>query len=185
MKLTRESGQQMEEGIRLVLSRWRELRDAVEVLWGGPHSHELANNFVNQVVDIFLCPNGGEPPCIYDLEDLLDKGMDSLSLEEVQSIKEVARILMDMYEECLENNYQRIQKLRDTAPLFQTTSRPRKAASISVAVDEDYRNSSIIDNSSESLPNQEGTSQAVELDEAPWITVTSKKVKGLKKTRLV
>ncbi|XP_074303623.1 pre-rRNA-processing protein TSR2-like [Silene latifolia] len=185
MKLTGASAQQMEQGILLVFKRWRELRDAVDGSFGGPHSGQKASHFADDIINFFTKPNGRESPSIDELLDLLDDGMDDLGLVEVESVNEVANILMNMYEECLDHNYQRIQELRDTAQFFDNKTAPnpfpREAASISSdGVAEDNEGSSMIANSSESLPNQESASQAMELDEAPWITVASKKPKSRK-----
>ncbi|KAK9668973.1 hypothetical protein RND81_13G100100 [Saponaria officinalis] len=191
MKLAGESAKQMEEGISLVFSRWRELLDAVDGMWGGPHSRQKADQFVDSVIDFFCLHNGRELPSIGSLEYLLDGGMDSFRVTS-DSVTEVADILMNMYEECLENNYQRIQKLRDTARFFDKgtalTPLVRKAASFSdgVAEDNQFQVSSVslpnkegasqaMESDENLLPNHEGCSQAMQLDEAPWITVVSKK----------
>ncbi|KAK9668974.1 hypothetical protein RND81_13G100100 [Saponaria officinalis] len=176
MKLAGESAKQMEEGISLVFSRWRELLDAVDGMWGGPHSRQKADQFVDSVIDFFCLHNGRELPSIGSLEYLLDGGMDSFRVTS-DSVTEVADILMNMYEECLENNYQRIQKLRDTARFFDKgtalTPLVRKVSSVSLPNKEGA--SQAMESDENLLPNHEGCSQAMQLDEAPWITVVSKK----------
>ncbi|KAH9602166.1 hypothetical protein KSS87_000621 [Heliosperma pusillum] len=180
MMLTEVGVQHMKEGITLVLSRWSELQQAVACGWGGPHSRDKAYRFGDSILRFFSRSNRKD---MDDLEDLLEQWMESFSLIlEVDSIEEVARILMDMYEECLVNNYQSIQKLREAVvPPIAT-----KAAYISDA-NEDV-GSTTTGNSSVCSTDHEEDSKGMELGEAPmelgeapWIEVPSKKRKGKKK----
>ncbi|KAH9605008.1 hypothetical protein KSS87_009830 [Heliosperma pusillum] len=178
MMLTEVGVQHMKEGITLVLSRWSELQQAVACGWGGPHSRDKAYRFGDSILRFFSRSNRKD---MEDLEDLLEQWMESFSLVlEVDSIEQVARILMDMYEECLVNNYQSIQKLREAVvPPIAT-----KAAYISDANEEDV-GSTMTSNFSLSSTDHEECSKAMELDEAPWIEVPSKKRKGKKNHQLL
>ncbi|XP_074315781.1 uncharacterized protein LOC141652008 [Silene latifolia] len=180
MMLTEAGVQHMEEGITLVLSRWSELQHAVACGWGGPHSRDKASRFRDSILRFFSASNRKD---LDDLEDLLAQWTDSFSLIlEVDSIAEVAHILMNMYEECLVNNYQSIQKLREAVV------RPPHAAKAVYISDpneeeepEEDVGSTTTTNLSVSLTDHEEDCETMELDEAPWIQVPSKQRKGKKK----
>ncbi|XLS71133.1 hypothetical protein HN51_027999 [Arachis hypogaea] len=99
------------EGIGFVLSRWSALRDAVENQWGGPDSRLKADNLATDILSWFT--QSREPLDTDDLEDKLYDGMLSLNVVvEDGSIKEVAKNLMVMHEECLEGNFVTIERYR-------------------------------------------------------------------------
>ncbi|MBA0619349.1 hypothetical protein Godav_028537, partial [Gossypium davidsonii] len=115
-KLTAESAPVFQEGISLILTRWSALTAAVENEWGGRDSLGKANAICTDVFSFFTEARA-EPLYIDDLENLLEEGLLSLNtLVEDGSIEEVAEKLMIMHEECLEGNYQSVEKLRTTNP---------------------------------------------------------------------
>ncbi|GLT95230.1 hypothetical protein SLE2022_129240 [Rubroshorea leprosula] len=114
-QLTAESVPVFQEGIGLLLSRWSALQMAVENEWGGRDSRRKADLLVSDVFSFFA--NSKEPLYIDDLENILEESLLSLNtMAEDGSIEEVAEKLMVMHEECLEGNYQSIEKMRATNP---------------------------------------------------------------------
>uniref|UniRef100_A0A7C8YY89 Pre-rRNA-processing protein TSR2 homolog n=1 Tax=Opuntia streptacantha TaxID=393608 RepID=A0A7C8YY89_OPUST len=194
-QLTEEATQQFQEGISLIFSRWFALQAAVENRWGGPHSHAKALDFASRVFEFFHQPNRREPIYIDDLEDLLDEGMDSFNATiDDGSIEEVAEQLMIMHEECLEGNYQLIQRLREVQAI--PVPHVRQAANDSdededEEDDESLQNdaSSMMLDSPGSLPNPNPTNIAktasssrniAEADDDGWVTVSSRKSRARK-----
>uniref|UniRef100_A0A803MXH9 Pre-rRNA-processing protein TSR2 homolog n=1 Tax=Chenopodium quinoa TaxID=63459 RepID=A0A803MXH9_CHEQI len=117
-KLTADALKQFQQGVSLVFSGWVALQDAVNGGWGGLYSREKAVSIEYSVLSFFCQPKNNEPLCIFDLEDLLCDGMNSMSLMDYEGeCEEVANKLMVMYEECLEGDYQSIQRLRDARPI--------------------------------------------------------------------
>ncbi|KAE8664134.1 putative Seed maturation protein [Hibiscus syriacus] len=115
-RLTAASAPVFQEGISLILTRWSALSAAVENEWGGRDSSGKANAICTDVVSFFTASRA-EPLYIDDLENILEEGLLSLNtLVEDGSIEEVAEKLMIMHEECLEGNYQSVEKLRTTNP---------------------------------------------------------------------
>lgn len=170
---------------------------AVENGWGGPHSRAKALDFASRVFNFFHQPNRREPVYIDDLEDLLDEGMDSFhaTLDD-GSIEEVAEQLMIMHEECLEGNFQSIQRLREVATI--PVPHVRQAANDSDEdEDEDEEDNESLQNDASSmmvdapgsLPDSNPTNTAktasrsqnmAEADDDGWVTVSSRKSRGRK-----
>ncbi|GLT90492.1 hypothetical protein SLE2022_084210 [Rubroshorea leprosula] len=110
-QLTAESVPLFQEGIGLLLSRWSVLQLAVENEWGGRDSRRKAELLLSDVFSFFN--NSKEPLYIDDLENILEESLLSLNtMAEDGSIEEVAEKLMIVHEECLEGNYQSIEKMR-------------------------------------------------------------------------
>lgn len=168
---------------------------AVENGWGGPHSRAKALDFASRVFNFFHQPNRREPVYIDDLEDLLDEGMDSFNATlDDGSIEEVAEQLMIMHEECLEGNFQSIQRLREvpTVPVPHV----RQAANDSDEDDDEEDDESLQNDASSmmvdapgSLPDPDPTNIAktasrsqnmAEADDDGWVTVSSRKSRGRK-----
>ncbi|KAK4275495.1 hypothetical protein QN277_018566 [Acacia crassicarpa] len=100
------------EGIALVLHDWSALRAAVVNEWGGQESRQNAGRLARDILAWFTQSTG--PLDIYDLENMLDDGMLSLSVVvDDGSIEEVAEKLMVLHEECLEGNFRYIGILRE------------------------------------------------------------------------
>ncbi|KAL1341515.1 uncharacterized protein [Arachis hypogaea] len=115
------------EGIGFVLSRWSALRDAVENQWGGPDSRLKADNLATDILSWFT--QSREPLDTDDLEDKLYDGMLSLNVVvEDGSIKEVAKNLMVMHEECLEGNFVTIERYRQA--IVNQAAHPRAVPQI-------------------------------------------------------
>ncbi|KAJ9180228.1 hypothetical protein P3X46_008500 [Hevea brasiliensis] len=126
-QLSAESLPIFQEGIFLILSRWSALQLAVENEWGGRGSGQLADQLGSDIFSWFT--QSKEPLYIDDLENILDEGMLSLNtMIEDGSVEEVAEKLMIMHEECLEGNYNYIEKLRQAGPRTGAHQHIRKAA---------------------------------------------------------
>ncbi|KAH0918663.1 hypothetical protein HID58_026323 [Brassica napus] len=105
----------LNEGIGLILSRWTAMRAAVDNGWGGRDSHLKAELTVSNVLDYFIRLK--DPTMGFDgLTDILENGLNELNtLADDGSLEEVTETLLDLYYECLEGNYQRVEKLRVTS----------------------------------------------------------------------
>ncbi|KAE8679301.1 putative Seed maturation protein [Hibiscus syriacus] len=184
-RLTAESTPIFQEGISLILSRWSALTAAVENEWGGRDSRIKANMICSDVLSFFTESNA-EPLYIDDLENVLEEGLLSLNtLVEDGSIEEVAEKLMIMHEECLEGNYQSIEKLRTTNPLPVAHVKPFTEDD----EDDDEDDCMDADNATTMMtdvPNSDLTSmpvdepkpsQAAEAEDG-WVVVSSRRNKG-------
>lgn len=122
----------LNEGIGLILSRWTAMRAAVDNGWGGRDSHLKAERTVSNVLDYFIRLK--DPTMGFDgLADILENGLNELNtLADDGSLEEVTETLLDLYYECLEGNYQRVEKLRVTSS--QTSA---KVVKVSNGNDED------------------------------------------------
>ncbi|KAF2298524.1 hypothetical protein GH714_023963 [Hevea brasiliensis] len=128
-----------QEGIFLVLSRWSALQLAVGNEWGGRGSAQLADQLRSNIFSWFT--QSKEPHYIDDLESILDEGMLSLNtMIEDGSIEEVAEKLMIMHEECLEGNYNSIEKLRRAGPSTGSHQHVRQSKSNQVNMQVDDPN---------------------------------------------
>ncbi|CAH2044567.1 unnamed protein product [Thlaspi arvense] len=112
--LTAEEQAVLNEGTGLILSRWTAMRAAVDNGWGGRDSHEKAERTVSNVLDYFI--HLKDPTMGFDgLADILENGLNELNtVADDGSLEEVTETLLDLYYECLEGNYQRVEKLRMT-----------------------------------------------------------------------
>lgn len=114
-RLTEEAVPVFQEGIGLIMSRWSALQLAVENEWGGRESRRKAELILSDVLSFFT--NSREPLYIDDLEELLAESLQSLNTgAEDGSIEEVAEKLMIMHEDCLDGNYQSIEKMKASNP---------------------------------------------------------------------
>ncbi|XP_057732487.1 uncharacterized protein LOC130947799 [Arachis stenosperma] len=122
------------EGIGFVLLRWSALRDAVENQWGGPDSRLKADNLATDILSWFT--QSREPLDTDDLEDKLYDGMISLNVVvEDGSIKEVAKNLMVMHEECLEGNFVTIECYRQA--IVNQAAHPRAVPQVNDNCDDE------------------------------------------------
>ncbi|KAL0746633.1 hypothetical protein Bca101_028635 [Brassica carinata] len=130
--LTAEEKAVLNEGIGLILSRWTAMRAAVDNGWGGRDSHLKAERTVSNVLDYFIRLK--DPTMGFDgLADILESGLNELNIvADDGSLEEVTETLLDLYYECLEGNYQRVEKLRVTSS--QTSA---KVVKVSNGNDED------------------------------------------------
>ncbi|XP_021761221.1 pre-rRNA-processing protein TSR2 homolog [Chenopodium quinoa] len=186
-KLTADALKQFQQGVSLVFSGWVALQDAVNGGWGGLYSREKAVSIEYSVLSFFCQPKNNEPLCIFDLEDLLCDGMNSMSLMDYEGeCEEVANKLMVMYEECLEGDYQSIQRLRDARPIRHVVPVINNDDDDNDDDDDVNNNDTVNDDgpsmmidSQASSSNNEVASQDMEMD--GWIPVTRKKSKGQRK----
>ncbi|KAG4177317.1 hypothetical protein ERO13_A11G298500v2 [Gossypium hirsutum] len=190
-KLTAESAPVFQEGISLILTRWSALTAAVENEWGGRDSLGKANAICTDVF-AFFTEARAEPLYIDDLENLLEEGLLSLNtLVEDGSIEEVAEKLMIMHEECLEGNYQSVEKLRTMNPPPVAHVRPSNDEDEDDDDDEnDSMSADIAANMMVDVPNSQSSLNPVSmLTEEPkqnqsaeaedgWVVVSSRKNKG-------
>ncbi|CAF2118787.1 unnamed protein product, partial [Brassica napus] len=88
---------------------------AVDNGWGGRDSHLKAERTVSNVLDYFIRLK--DPTMGFDgLADILENGLNELNtLADDGSLEEVTETLLDLYYECLEGNYQRVEQLRVTS----------------------------------------------------------------------
>ncbi|CAM0908664.1 unnamed protein product [Alopecurus aequalis] len=120
--------QALQEGIKLVFEQWTALQMAVENESGGRESRAKADQFAESILSWFTNSKG---PFYYDdLEDMMfDSISESLNADfEDGSIEEVAGKLIKMHQECLQNNYSSIEKLRNTRPHGNVVSQSRQIA---------------------------------------------------------
>ncbi|KNA03795.1 hypothetical protein SOVF_205590 [Spinacia oleracea] len=181
-----------QEGISLVFSKWWALQMAVQNEWGGHDSHTKSLNFSSDIFNFFYKPNRKEPIYIDDLEEELNVGLDSFNTTaDDGSVEEVAVQLMVMYEECLEGNYQSIQKLKQMKS--QPVLRVEQDASDSDEGEDENENSMGNDEASNmmvdtpesflstnSTETQKNNSRHQQMEEAEdgWTVVPSRKSKG-------
>lgn len=99
---------------------------AVENKWGGPDSRAKADQLAASILSWFTNSKG--PYYYEDLEDMMfDNIYKSLNSNFADgSIGEVAEQFLIMHEECLENNFSSIEKLRNTRPQGNAVSQSRQ-----------------------------------------------------------
>ncbi|VAH02344.1 unnamed protein product [Triticum turgidum subsp. durum] len=122
--LSPQAAAALQEGIGLVFGRWTALQMAVENEWGGPDSRaKLDHTAFYFSLHFILGPYYYE-----DLEDMMfDRIYKSLNSNFADgSIREVAEQFFMMHEECLENNFSSIEKLRNTRPQGNVVSQSRQ-----------------------------------------------------------
>ncbi|XP_050211062.1 uncharacterized protein LOC126661279 [Mercurialis annua] len=186
--LPAESVPLFQEGLFLTLSRWSALQLAVENEWAGKGSLHLADQLRSDV--FFWFTQSKEALYIDDLEEILDRGMETLNVGvEDGSVEEVAEKLMIMHEECLEGNYHSIEKLRQAGPTTGAHQHIRQANDDDDDDDEDDdedNENSMGDNTSNMIvdaPNHVGmqineSSRQEAQGEDGWEVVSSKKNRG-------
>ncbi|XWS42470.1 hypothetical protein CRYUN_Cryun16bG0016600 [Craigia yunnanensis] len=184
--LTAESTPIFQEGIGLILSRWSALTAAVENEWGGRDSRVKANILCTDVISFFT-ESKAEPLYIDDLENVLEEGLLSLNTLVDDGSVEVSEKLMIMHEECLEGNYQSVEKLRTTNPPPVAHVRPynNEDDDEDDSMDADNATNMMVDvpNSQSSLnpvsmPTDEPKpNSAAEADDG-WVAVSSRRNKG-------
>ncbi|GLT59805.1 hypothetical protein SLA2020_326030 [Shorea laevis] len=189
-QLTAESVPVFQEGIGLHLSRWSALQMAVENEWGGRDSRRKADLLVSDVFSFFA--NSKEPLYIDDLENILEESLLSLNtMAEDGSIEEVAEKLMVMHEECLEGNYQSIEKMRATNPPPVTHVRQVKddddhhdddgmGDDNTTNMMLDVPNSQPISNPIDKPTDEPKSEQKAEAADDGWTVVSSRRNKGRK-----
>ncbi|AQK64047.1 Pre-rRNA-processing protein TSR2 [Zea mays] len=114
------------EAIRLVFGRWTALQMAVENQWGGRDSRAKADQLGESIL-FWFCRTKGP----YYFEDLVDMMYDKISESfnayfEDNSIEEVAEQFLIIHEECLQNNYSSIEKLRNSPVPGNAVSQSRQ-----------------------------------------------------------
>ncbi|XP_043691452.1 pre-rRNA-processing protein TSR2 homolog isoform X2 [Telopea speciosissima] len=125
-QLTPEALSVFSEGISLLLSRWTSLQMAVQNEWGGRNSHQKSEQLA---VDLFSWfSQSKEPLYIDDLENMLDETMMLSFNAEIEdgSIEEVAEQLMIMHEDCLQGNYESVEKLSKSSSEAEAVSQSRR-----------------------------------------------------------
>ncbi|KAM3407349.1 hypothetical protein ACQJBY_001028 [Aegilops geniculata] len=124
--LSPQAAAALQEGIGLVFGRWTALQMAVEKGWGGPDSRAKADQLAASILSWFTNSKG--PYYYEDLEDMMfDNIYKSLNSNFADgSIGEVAEQFLIMHEECLENNFSSIEKLRNTRPQGNAVSQSRQ-----------------------------------------------------------
>ncbi|KAI4998748.1 pre-rRNA-processing protein TSR2-like [Hordeum vulgare subsp. vulgare] len=155
--LSPQAAAALQEGIGLVFGRWTALQMAVENGWGGRESRAKADRLAADVLSFFT---GSKGPYYYD--DLEEMMFDSISEFfnadfEDGSVGEVAEQVLIMHEECLQNNYSSIDKLRNTRTQGAAVSQSRM-----MVTDDDDDSSDDDDNSSD---DDDGDESSMSVDE--------------------
>nr|ACG24565.1 pre-rRNA-processing protein TSR2 [Zea mays] len=114
------------EAIKLVFGRWTALQMAVENQWGGRDSRAKADQLGESIL-FWFCRTKGP----YYFEDLVDMMYDKISESfnayfEDNSIEEVAEQFLIIHEECLQNNFSSIEKLRNSRVPGNAVSQSRQ-----------------------------------------------------------
>ncbi|KAI3932406.1 hypothetical protein MKW92_036194 [Papaver armeniacum] len=184
--LTPQSLSAFSEGISLVLSRWTALQMSIQNEWGGRDSRQKSEQFSYDILSWFTQTK--EPLYIDDLEKILfDTMTDEFSVVlDDGSEKEIAEELMIMHEECLQENYESIQRLRVSSNGAQAVSQSRQLVdenedessddeeASDMAVDKPQRPSSNSKTNNTSVDNQNQTGQA----DDGWSVVPPRRNKG-------
>ncbi|XP_074311485.1 uncharacterized protein LOC141647265 [Silene latifolia] len=175
-QLSAESIPQFQEGIALTLSLWDALDAGISNGFG---TINQVNDFAARIFNFFHQINRKEHIYIDDLEVLLFDGLISFGIEAQDgSIEEVAEDLMIMHQECLEGQYQSIQKLRE----LKAVPRPVRQVINDSDEDEDDENTEngeASDMMVDSAPLQKKESSSRQMvDEDGWVTVPSRKNRG-------
>ncbi|CAN6853867.1 unnamed protein product [Brassica oleracea] len=162
--LTAEEKAVLNEGIGLILSRWTAMRAAVDNGWGGRDSHLKAERTVSNVLDYFIRLK--DPTIGFDgLADILENGLNELNtVADDGSLEEVTETLLDLYYECLEGNYQRVEKLRVTSS--QTSARVVKVSNGNDEDDDDEESDDEDDDDEDTqMSNDQSTDMMVDAAE--------------------
>ncbi|WVZ60002.1 hypothetical protein U9M48_010078 [Paspalum notatum var. saurae] len=116
------------EAIGLMFGRWTALQMAVENQWGGRESRAKADQLGESILSWF-CDSKG-PHYFEDLADMMDDQIsESFNADfEDDSIEEVAKQLLIIHEECLQNNYSSIEKLRNSHVQGNAVAQSRQIA---------------------------------------------------------
>ncbi|KAF8392408.1 hypothetical protein HHK36_022750 [Tetracentron sinense] len=184
-QLTPEARSILGEGITLLLSRWTALQMAVENEWGGRDSRMKSEKLVADIFSWFS-QSKGLPHYIDDLENMLEECMVLSFNTEIEdgSIEEVAEQLMIMHEDCLQGNYESIEKIRKSKSGAEAVSQSRQV------VNEDDNESSedeisdmAVDEPKPRLnPKPKDEQKPIETVEAEdgWLLVATKRNRGKK-----
>ncbi|XP_018452248.1 uncharacterized protein LOC108823520 [Raphanus sativus] len=181
--LTAEEQAVLNEGIGLILSRWTAMRAAVDNGWGGRDSHQKAERTVSNVLHYFI--HLKDPTMGFDgLADILENGLHELNtVADDGSLEEVTETLLDLYYECLEGNYQRVETLRVTSS--QTSARVVKVSNGNdeddeESDDENEEDTDMMVDASEQSSNRLPEAMPVDEPKADdgWTVVPSRKNKG-------
>ncbi|KAL6893598.1 hypothetical protein ACP4OV_007696 [Aristida adscensionis] len=143
--LSAEAAAALGEGMGLVFGRWTALQMAVENQWGGRDSRGKADQLGASILSWFCQTKG---PHYY--EDLVDMMYDSISESfnadfEDGSIEEVAEQLLIMHEECQQNNYSTIEKLRNAPAQRNAVSQSKQIAVDDSDSSDDNDDASMVD----------------------------------------
>ncbi|XP_068667063.1 uncharacterized protein [Aristolochia californica] len=124
--LTQEALSLLGEGISLVLSRWTALQMAIENEWGGKDSRQKSSQLASDILSWFA--QSKETHYIDDLENILDESMVLSFNTEIEdgSVEEIAERLMIMHEDCLQGNFDSVEKLRNSSPSVNAVSESRQ-----------------------------------------------------------
>ncbi|XP_056176024.1 uncharacterized protein LOC115677641 isoform X2 [Syzygium oleosum] len=100
-----EAVARLQEGITVLLSRWRGLQLAVENQWGGPDSLRKSRQLAADILSCFACSK--EALYVEDLENFLHECMLLSFNTEMEdgSIEEVAEQLMMLHAEYLQGHH--------------------------------------------------------------------------------
>ncbi|XP_020162463.1 uncharacterized protein [Aegilops tauschii subsp. strangulata] len=123
--LSPQAAAALQEGIGLVFARWTALQMAVENEWGGRDSRAKADRLAADVLSFFTTSKG--PYYFDDLEEMMFDNISEFFNADFEdgSVGEVAEQVLIMHEECLQNNYSSIEKLRNTRAQANAVSQSR------------------------------------------------------------
>ncbi|MCL7034665.1 hypothetical protein MKW94_008668 [Papaver nudicaule] len=174
------------EGITLVLSKWTALQMSIQNEWGGRNTRQKAEQFSHDILSWFTKTKG--TLYIDELEEDLAITMAETfnAVLDDGSEEEIAEELMSMHEECLEENYESILKLRVSKNATEAVSQSRQLVNedddessddeeaSDMVVDEPQRPRSNSKTMNTSVGNQNQTAQA----EDGWSVVPPRRNKG-------
>ncbi|XP_077250339.1 uncharacterized protein LOC143889852 isoform X2 [Tasmannia lanceolata] len=178
----------IEEGISLIFSRWTVLQMAIQNEWGGRDSREKSLQLASDILAWFA--QSKDPHYIDDLEDMIDESMVLSFNAEVEdgSIGEVAEQLMIVHEDCLQGNFESIEKLRklETPAIAVSQSRQVIDENADESSDEEASGMEVDEQKANPNPKSKGRVvdelkpiQSAEAEEG-WSVVSSKRNRGKK-----
>eukprot|EP00922_Rhytidocystis_sp_ex-Travisia-forbesii_P069833 GHVS01104287.1.p1 GENE.GHVS01104287.1~~GHVS01104287.1.p1 ORF type:complete len:167 (+),score=27.69 GHVS01104287.1:179-679(+) len=99
------------KGVGKVFDNWTVLRLAVDYGWGGRESQQKKKSLIDYVISLFR--EGGIRVKVDKLSDLLfDRLLTNFSVEEQDdSAYEVAKLLVDMYNNCMKGDFSLCQQV--------------------------------------------------------------------------
>ncbi|CAO3671959.1 unnamed protein product [Rhizopus microsporus] len=102
-----------QEGVGYILKSWTALKLAVEQEWGGIESAEKRDWMIDVIVNVF--GKRGKKADVEEIEEILAQIMSDefQVLLEDDSAYYVAKHLFELYNQCIQGNFEELQRLRE------------------------------------------------------------------------